>query len=233
MVNFTGGQLLVFGGLIDSAASNETWVFEPVSGAGWRSISAYPSPMARWGAACCSEGSVAYLHGGSASDASSLSDLWSFNITSLTWSQLLPSSCNYDASACSISAHSHVLVKFMSFLYAWDTLAGRLQRYNLASSTWESLTAPSMKGFQHISITKISNQVFLTLGLSTDSNSNVLYFIMFSLFGDPVKFVNVNSSKVPLVKGGCILAFSSQILILGGKSTSLAATNHYRCLALF
>jgi hypothetical protein len=233
MVNFTSGQLLVFGGLVDAAASNETWVYEPVSGAGWHLISAYPSPMGRWGAACCSEGSVAYLHGGSGSDTSSLSDLWSFNVTSLTWSQLLSSSCNIDASACSFSAHSHVLVKFMSFLYAWDTMAGRFQRYNLGSSTWESLIAPSMKGFQHLSTTKISSQVFVTLGLSTDANSNVLYLIMFPLFGDPVKFVSLNSSKVPLVKGGCILAFSSQVLILGGKSTSLAVTNRYRCLALF
>jgi hypothetical protein len=228
MVNFTSGRLLVFGGLIDAAVSNDTWVFDPLSGAGWRLIDVHPSPIARWSAACYSDGSMAYMHGGAADVASSLSDLWSFNISSFKWSQLLSSSCNSDPSTCSFAARGHVLTKFMSFLYAWDTLAGRLQRFNLASSQWESQTAPSTKGFRHISIAQISSQVYLSLGLSTDENSNLLFLIFFSPSGDPIKFVSVNASKIPLVVGGCMLAFSSQILVLGGKSASAATTNRYR-----
>jgi hypothetical protein len=228
MANFTSGHLLVFGGLVDAAASNDTWVFDHVAAAGWRMIYGHSAPVGRWGAACCSDGSMAYLHGGVAHDASSLSDLWSFNITSFKWSPMLSSSCNLDASTCSFAARSHVLAKFMSFLYAWDTLASRLQRFNLASSAWQPLIAPSIKGFQHLSIAQISSQVFVSLGLSTDTNSNLLHLILFSASGDPVQFVSVNTSKLPLVLGGCMFAFSTQILVLGGKPSSAPTSNRYR-----
>jgi hypothetical protein len=225
MVNFTSGQLLVFGGLVDAAANNETWVYEPLARAGWRLITALPSPFGRWSAACYSDGGILYMHGGVADDASVLSDLWSFNITSLKWSQLLPLTCNSNPLTCTFAARSHVLVKFMSSVYAWDTLGGRFARFNLTSSAWESLIVPSVQRFQYLSAAQISSEAFVLLGLKTDATSNVLYVMKFSP-EDPVDVQFVNTSQFPLVTGGCMLAFSSQILVLGGKST--ATSNGYR-----
>jgi hypothetical protein len=232
MVNFTSGQLLVFGGRADSSANNDTWVFEPLAGPDWRLVSGHLAPMGRWSAACCTEGSIMYMHGGTADDLLSLSDLWYFNITSLKWTQLLSSTCNSDPSTCSFAMRGHVFVKFMSFLYAWDTLAGRLARFNLASSAWESLTAPSVQRFQHLSIAQISNRTFLSLGLTIDATSNVVFLIKFPPSGSQVEFKLVNTSEVPLVEGGCMLAFSSQILVLGGKPTSATSSNRYRYSSL-
>ena len=232
MANFTSGQLVVFGGLIDAASNNDTWVFEPGVRAGWRLITGLPAPAGRWSAAVCSEGSMMYMHGGAADDASSRSDLWSFNITSLKWSSLLPSACIPDPLSCSFAARGHVLAKFASFLYAWDTLAGRFSRFNLTSNTWEALSPPPIPRFQHLSLAQVSSHVFLSLGLTTDSSSNMLCLITFSSVGDPVKFAAVNASNVPLVVGGCMLAFSSQVLVLGGKIDSGAAIMDYRCFAL-
>jgi hypothetical protein len=232
MVNFSSGQLLVFGGQNDAAANNDTWVFEPLAGAGWRLVSGHPAPVGRWSAGCCSEGSMMYMHGGAADNALSLSDLWSFNITSLKWTQLLSSTCNADPSTCSLAMRGHVFVKFMSFLYAWDTLAGRLARFNLVSNAWESLISPSVQRFQHLSIAQISSHAFLSLGLTIDATSNVVFLIKLPLSGSQVEFKHVNASEVPLVVGGCMLAFSSQILVLGGKPTSSAPSNRYRCSSL-
>jgi hypothetical protein len=223
MVNFTSGQLLVFGGLVDAVANNETWVFDPLARAGWQLIDGNLSPQGRWSAASCSDGSIMYMHGGVADDASSLSDLWSFNITSLKWSQLLPTTCNSNPSTCAFAARSHVLVKFMTFLYLWDTLVGRFARFNLASNAWELLAVPSVQRFQHISIAQISNESFVLLGLTPDATSNVLYMMHVS---HAVSVMSVNTSLFPLVVGGCMLAFSSQILVLGGKSSTMS--NGYR-----
>ena len=173
-----------------------------------------------------------YMHGGAADDASTLSDLWSFNITSLKWSHLLPAACIPDPSACSFAARSHVLAKFAPFLYAWDTLAGRFSRFSLTSSTWESLPLPSIPRFHHLSLAQVSSQVFLALGLTTDAASNILCVITFSPVGNPVKFAVVNASNAPLVVGGCMVAFGSQVLVLGGKSAAGAAAIDYRCCFL-
>jgi hypothetical protein len=229
MVNFTNGQLLVFGGLVDAVANNETWLFDPLAKTGWRLITGHLSPLGRWSAACCSDGSIMYMHGGVTDDASSLSDLWSFNVTSLTWSQLLPLTCNSIHLTCAFAARSHVLVNFMTFLYVWDTLGGRFARFNLVSSLWEPLTIPSVQRFQHISVAQISTGAFVLLGLTTDAASNVLYMMNLSP-KDPVNVKSVNISSFPLVVGGCMLAFSSQILVLGGKSA--ATSNRYRLLIL-
>jgi hypothetical protein len=229
VANFTTGQLLVFGGLVDASASNESWVFDPHSGNGWRSTTGITYPKGRWAAACFSEGSVMYMHGGASDDVSALSDLWVFNITNLSWSEVLPSSCNSNLFSCSFAARSHVLIKYTSFLYAWDTLEGRFARFSLASSAWESLIAPSFQRFHRISVAQISTRAFVSLGLATDSASNLLHLITFSSSGDPVNFVALNASRVPLVVGGCMLAFSSRVLVLGGKPASSA--NRYRCLA--
>ena len=75
VVLFGGNEVLVFGGLSDSVAQNDTWKF---NGTSWTQVSVSSSPSARSEAAMATLGSEVVLFGG-IYDETYLNDTWTFN----------------------------------------------------------------------------------------------------------------------------------------------------------
>jgi hypothetical protein len=79
----TGGQLVVFGGILDSGWDSTTWVLDIAAG-GWTPLTlAGPSP--RYGAAMEWHDESLWLYGGISAVGTVLSDVWRFNPSSYSW----------------------------------------------------------------------------------------------------------------------------------------------------
>lgn len=158
MVSYDG-KLYLFGGESSGGVENDLFVCEPSVSEFWSSLNPSTQPPARSKYSMCVVDGKIYVYGGENSAGSALSDLWVYDISANTWTQLASSSSvNYDS----------VLVHYNGFLYrqggrtSSSTISSSWSRYDIAGNSWEDL-GPSWTLSRH-SAAVIGNKMYVYAG---------------------------------------------------------------------
>ncbi len=165
------GKTVLFGGLNNGISLGDTWVFDSATNT-WTELTPASSPSARESAVMIFDQSTGYLilFGGTNSGGS-LGDTWSFDLTSVTWTELTPSSSPSSryAAAMDYNASSGQLILFggsNGSSYFNDTWG-----FNPSNNTWMNLTpahAPSVRLGAALSFNPCNGQSFLFGGKGPD-----------------------------------------------------------------
>ena len=167
------GQVVLFGGDVNSAQLGDTWTF---NGTTWTKLSsAAPSPSARSDAMMAYDAGTGQmvLFGGMTSNFEFLDDTWTFNGT--TWTQLTPATSPsaessammaYDAGTGQVVLFGGLNSRFGPLNDTWT--------FNGTTSTWTQqtpATSPSVVSNAMMAYDAATNQVVLFGGLESGSIS--------------------------------------------------------------
>lgn len=137
------GKVLLFGGLDKGVGSllNDTWLYDAATNT-WQQVATPTAPSARqWPSLACDGNGVFYLFGGWRVDAGGglgqyLNDTWKFNMTTMQWTQLSPST---SPPAQSQGALLHIGSDKFVLINGWrDSSLGDVWCYNETQNTWSS-----------------------------------------------------------------------------------------------
>ena len=83
------GKVVLFGGRGDSGVQGDTWIYDP-STSQWTNPAASPSPSPREGSSMVydAKGGKLLMFGGKDAGGNYLGDLWEYNVTANTWTQI-------------------------------------------------------------------------------------------------------------------------------------------------
>jgi N-acetylneuraminic acid mutarotase len=135
--------IYVFGGTDGVSRNNDIWAFDPHTSA-WRSLpTTGAKPAARSGTQAVIQGSKIYIFGGyTKKDGDFFNDVHSFDTTTSTWTELVPTT----QENIPLARTDHSLTLYGNSLYVFGGYDGShrfndLRQFSLSSNTWRNLAS--------------------------------------------------------------------------------------------